>query len=444
MSRQNPFENALKQLDAALSHLKVPQETVDRLANPERIIQVNFPVKMDDGRVRIFHGFRVQHSSARGPYKGGIRYHHQVDMYEVKALAFWMAIKCAVADIPMGGGKGGVEVNPKELSIGEIERLSRAYAEAIAPAIGPYIDVPAPDVNTTPQIMKWMSEAFIAWKKNHAKLEGWTLTEKEQAKLMGTFTGKPVDFGGSLGRTEATGRGGFFVLEELLKKLTIKRRYGKELTVAVQGFGNVGYYIAKFLSEAGMRVVALSDSKGAIVVNDIAKEGFNPEKVLACKKETGKMSSCYCVGTVCDRKKGHEISNEDLLELPVDILVPAALENQITGANVAKIQAKVVLEMANGPTTPEADSVFFQKGVTVVPDVLANSGGVTVSSFEWEQNIKGEKWTEDAVNEKLQKKMSSAFLSVWDAAKQYKTDLRTGAFIVAVNRIVTAYEASLT
>ncbi len=428
----NPFENAMGQLEKALKYLKLEKWQIDRLRNPEKIISVNFPVKMDNGETKIFHGFRVQHNSARGPYKGGIRYHPQVDMDEVKALAFWMAIKCAVADIPMGGGKGGIEVDPKILSESELERLSRAYAKAISADIGPYKDVPAPDVNTTPQIMKWMVDEYIKDQKSKIK----NIKKKEISKLMGTFTGKPVDYGGSLGRTEATGRGGSYVLEALLARMKLKGRYGKELTVAVQGFGNVGFYIAKFLREMGMRIVALSDSKGAIVVKNIEKDGFNPDLVLKCKKEKGELSSCYCVGSVCDLSFGKTLTNEELLELPVDILVPSALENQITGKNAGRIKAKAILEMANGPTTPEADVILHKSGIPVVPDVLSNSGGVTVSCFEWEQNLKAQHWTEKAVNAKLKQKMVKALEMVWETSKREKTDLRTAAFIVAIRRIM--------
>lgn len=254
---------------------------------------------------------------------------------------------------------------------------------------------------------------------------------------MGTFTGKPVDFGGSLGRTEATGRGGYFVLKALLSKLSVKRKASSEkLTVAVQGFGNVGFYIAKFLHEEGMKVVALSDSKGAIVVKNLDKDSFHPDLVLKCKKEKGALNQCYCVGSVCDLKNGQSITNKELLELPVDILVPSALENQITSENANRIKAKVILEMANGPTTPEADEILYKKDIVVVPDVLANSGGVTVSCFEWEQNLKNEKWSETDVNKKLEKKMTSAFEEVWKQSKINKTDLRTAAFILAIKRIV--------
>lgn len=437
---QNPFENAIAQLEKAIAHLKLSQATIDRISAPEKIISVNFPVKMDSGEEEIFHGFRVQHNNARGPYKGGIRFHPQVDMNEVKALAFWMAIKCAVANIPMGGGKGGVEVDPKKLSAEELERLSRAYVRAIANDIGQLVDVPAPDVNTTPQIMKWMVEEYMKIKSKD-KGQKSQLSVKEKSELMGTFTGKPVDFGGSLGRTEATGRGGYHVLLSLLKKLKGTAKNGEKLTVAVQGYGNVGYFIAKFLYEEGMRVVALSDSKGAIVVNNIDKESFNPQLVLRCKKEKGALNQCYCVGSVCDMRNGKPITNDELLELPVDILVPAALENQITAENAGKIKASVVLEMANGPTTPEADEILHKKGIVVVPDVLANSGGVTVSYFEWEQNLKNEKWSEKQVNDKLKDKMEDAFEVVWKTAKKEKTDLRTAAFIVAIKRITAKSEA---
>ena len=436
----NPFENALSQLNKALKYLNLTPSQIERLRNPEKVITVNFPVEMDKGETKIFHGFRVQFNSARGPYKGGIRFHKQVDMDEVKALAFWMAIKCAVADLPLGGGKGGVEVDPKKLSEGELERLSRSYVRAIASDIGPEVDVPAPDVNTTPQIMKWMVDEYIKLKINpfdklRTRNEKLKIEEKEKSRLMGTFTGKPLDFGGSEGRDEATGRGGFYVLQSLLDKLKTKDQRPKT-TVAVQGFGNVGFYIAKFLYKAEFRIVALSDSKGAIVVKDINKDSFNPDLVLQCKKEKGLLSHCYCVGSVCDLKNGGNITNEELLELPVDILVPSALENQITSENAERIKAKVILEMANGPTTPEADNVLYNKGTVLIPDVLANSGGVTVSCFEWMQNLEGSHWSREEVDKKLKEKMGSAFNSIWKTSEEKKVDLRTAAFIVAIRRIM--------
>lgn len=434
MADINPFENALHQLDKALKFLKLSPFQINKLKNPEKVISVNFPVEMDNGEKKIFNGFRVQFNSVRGPYKGGIRFHHQVDMNEVMALAFWMAIKCAVADIPLGGSKGGVEVDPKLLSEKELERLSRSYARAIANDIGPYIDVPAPDVNTSPKIMKWMTEEFIK-SKSTVKSNSWRTNIKslDNTKLMATFTGKPLEFGGSLGRTEATGRGGFFVLKALLSR--IKTKYPSLKTVAVQGFGNVGFYLSKFLYEDGFRVVALSDSKGGILVKDPHINSFNPDLVMDCKKEKGTISSCYCVGSVCDLKKGRNISNKEILELPVDILVPAALENQITGENAPKIKAKVVLELANGPTTSEADEIMNKKGVIVVPDVLANSGGVTVSYFEWLQNLKNEKWSEDKVNKKLHQKIMAAFETIYQKSLEKNCDLRTAAFITAIERL---------
>lgn len=431
----NPFQNALKQMERALKYLKLPGEKIQRLKNPEKIITVYFPVKMDNGQKKIFHGFRVQYNSVRGPYKGGIRFHPQVDMNEVMALSFWMSIKCAVADIPMGGGKGGVEIDPKSLSEGELERLSRGYARAIANDIGPYIDVPAPDVNTTGKIMSFMVDEFVRIKDKQNKGK---FSEGDKSRLLATFTGKPVEKGGSLGRTEATGRGGLYVLETLLKKLNLKGKYGDKLTVAIQGYGNVGYHIAKFLYESGFRIVALSDSKGGILVKDIEKDSFNPELVMKCKKEKGRLASCYCVGSVCDLKNGREIENDKLLELPVDILIPAALENQITGKNAANIKAKVILEMANGPTTPEADEILYRKNIIVVPDVLANSGGVTVSYFEWEQNLKGEKWDEIIVNKRLKNKIVAATDAVQKEAKNRRTNLRTAAFILAISRLTAS------
>jgi len=416
----NPFDNALSQLDKALKFLKLGEDQIARLKFPEKIISVNFPVEMDNGQKKIFHGFRVQYSSKRGPYKGGIRYHPRVDMNEVKALAFWMAIKCAVADIPMGGGKSGVEVDPKKLSEKELENLSRAYVRAIAQDIGPFSDVPAPDVNTTPQIMGWMTDEFIKIRSKQG-----TLSVEEKSSLMATFTGKPLDYGGSQGRTEATGRGGFFVLQALLEKIKAIPSHGKKLTAAIQGFGNVGFYIAKFLAESGYNIVALSDSRGGIAVKNPEADSLDPVSVLKCKKEKGTLNGC-----------GANITNKELLELPVDILVPAALENQLTSENAGQVKAKIILEMANGPTTPQADEIFFKKNVTVIPDVLANSGGVTVSYFEWKQNLEGEKWTEDKVNTLLKDKITKAALEILATSRDMKTDLRSAAFITAIRRLI--------
>jgi len=446
---ENPFENALRQLKKAGEILrknssnkekKEIDELLLRLHYPEKIIQVFFPVKMDNGEIKIFEGYRVQYTSIKGPYKGGIRFHSQVSMDEVKALSFWMGIKCAVSNLPLGGGKGGVIVDPKKLSEGELERLSKEYIKAIFPDIGAYRDIPAPDVNTNPKIMSWMVDEYIK-AQNNVKSSKLKMNE-----MMATFTGKPLDRGGSEGRTEATGRGGVYILQALLLKLNSKFKANKDLTVAVQGFGNVGYFVAKILAESGFKVVAVSDSRGGITTlkkpnfkQHEEVEGIDIEKTLKCKKEKGSVAGCYCLGSICDiknRDKFKEITNEELLELPVDILIPSALENQITKENANKIKAKIILEMANGPTTPEADELLYKKGIIVIPDVLANSGGVTVSFFEWQQNLHGEHWKEEAVNKKLKAKMEEAVFDLWKISSKYKIDLRMGAFVLALERML--------
>jgi len=461
----NPFTSALAQLKNAADQLtlhggvKNISERIRLLEQPQRIINVSIPVTLDSGELKIFQGYRVQHNNFRGPYKGGIRFHPNVSLEEVQALSLWMAMKCAVADLPLGGSKGGIVVDPKNLSSGELERLSRGYAKAIADCIGPDIDVPAPDVNTNGVIMGWMVDEFIKVKKHESALvanENLDVSSVPSSKrpspsslrgseatqnfvgslrdpyhtLRSTFTGKLIKDGGSEGREEATGKGGLYVLQTILKKLN--KQHTKGLTVAVQGFGNVGYNIAKFLFEAGFTVVAVSDSKGGVYV----KSGINPELTLACKKKTGMLAGCYCSGSVCDVQKGKQITNEQLLELPVDILIPSALESVITKANAKKIKASLILEMANGPTTPEADTILFKRNIPVVPDILSNSGGVTVSCFEWEQNRKGAHWTKEEVDAKLKTKMEKATNEVWTIAKEYSINLRTAAFIVALQRIL--------
>lgn len=445
----NPFESAMEQLKKAgiliKGSTKQNSEEIEtllkKLQNPEKIIQVWIPVQMDNGETKFFEGTRVQFSSERGPYKGGIRFHLEVSLEEVKALSFWMAIKCAVAGIPMGGGKGGVIVDPYKLSEKELEKLSRGYVKAIADNIGAYIDVPAPDVNTNPKIMKWMTQEYSEeMKKKNRKIS--------EMQIKATFTGKPVEFGGSLGRTEATGRGGVYVLKSIMKSRGIFESPNKKLTVAVQGFGNVGYFVAKILSEEGFKVVAVSDSKGGITtlkeqknskLENTEVESIDIEQTLKCKKEKGKVAGCYCLGSVCDFKyknRFREISSQELLELPVDILVPAALENVINEANAGKIKAKIILEMANGPTSPAADKILYKNGVMVIPDVLANSGGVTVSYFEWVQNLKNQKWSEEEVNNELKMKMEEAVREIIEITKKQKADLRTGAFLLALKRIL--------
>lgn len=414
-------------LKTAMS-LNLPREIVDRLIQPDAIHELNFSV----GK-KIYKGFRIQHNNVLGPYKGGIRFHSNVSREEVQALATLMTIKCAVAGLPYGGAKGGVVVDPKSLSEAELEQLSRAYVRVIAPFIGPEIDVPAPDVNTNPKIIGWMTDEYVKQVKS-SKLKAQSLNSKKLNYLRVTFTGKPVNKGGTLGRTEATGRGGVIILRALLAKLSSKFKVKSEkLTIAVQGYGNVGYYFAKFAAKEGFKVIAVSDSQGAVLVED----GLDPVATLRCKEEKGTVSGCYCKGSVCDIRYGKPISTAKLLALPVDILVPAALENTINEDNMRNIRAKIIVEMANGPVTEEAYDYLTKKGVIIIPDVLANSGGVTVSYLEWYQNMHNERWTEEEVNTKLSEMMEKAFNSVWQkAAGSSILDLKRAAFKLAIERIV--------
>ncbi len=417
----DPFQNALSYLKQVEPYIKPEDKKyLSRLKTPQNIIKV----KINNGKTKEFQAFRVQYNDALGPYKGGIRFHQNVSETEVMALAFWMTIKCAVAGLPYGGGKGGVVVDPKKLSSGELERLSRAYAKFIAPFIGEKKDVPAPDVNTNPQIMAWMLDEYEKVVKYRSP---------------GAFTGKPLLLGGSAGRTKATGQGGVFALKFLLEKLKKNTLWAKkpisQITVAIQGFGNVGYYFAKIASEFGFKVVAVSDSQGGVYV----KDGLNPETTLACKKEKGSVASCYCRGSVCDIRYGKTITNEQLLELPVDVLVPAALEGAINKKNADKIKAKIIMEMANGPVTSEADEILTKKGTIIVPDIFANAGGVSVSYFEWVQNLSGYYWEEKEVDEKLEKLMKRAFERIWEKfIGSSLPNLRMAAYILAVEKIIAA------
>ena len=404
------FANALKQLKQAQVYAKIPAAILEQLKRPERILQFSFPVAMDDGTIRVFEGYRVQYSSARGPYKGGLRYHPQTNLDEVKALAFWMAVKCAVVGIPLGGGKGGITVDPKKLSVGELERLTRAFVRRLAPFIGPEQDVPAPDVNTTPEIMAWVRDEY-------ERVVG--------KKVPGVVTGKPLNFGGSAGRTPATAQGGMYVLAEVMEKLKLKP---KQVTVAVQGMGNVGGIMAQLLHQAGFRVVAMSDSQSGIYNS----KGLDVPIVERFKKQTGSLKNFPGAKLV---------TNAKLLELPVTILIPAALENQITEKNATRIKAKVVFELANGPTTPEADTKLAQRKIIVVPDVLANAGGVTVSYFELVQNLQQYYWSEGEVLAKLKPIMVTSFKQIWQRAEQLNVPLRTAAFVIAIERIAQAIEA---
>ncbi|MCA9356528.1 Glu/Leu/Phe/Val dehydrogenase [Candidatus Nomurabacteria bacterium] len=402
--QNTPFENYKKRVLSTMEKSGMPKEYATPFLEPENIVEGNIDVKMDDGSTKKFKGYRVQYNSARGPYKGGIRFHQDADLDEVKALAALMAIKCAVVGIPMGGGKGGVTVNPKELSKKEIENLSRGWVRLMGDNIGVDKDIPAPDVNTTPEIMGYMLDEFEKINKRNEP---------------GMITGKPLALGGSQGRTPATGQGGFYVLESLMKALGKKEKG----TIAIQGFGNVGYYFARLVHDAGYKVVAVSDSKEGIYVPG----GIDPVAAENLKS-SGKRLSDYDGAQV--------ITNEELLELDVDILVPAALDNQIREDNAKNIKAMFIIELANGPITPEADVILENAGVIVVPDVLANAGGVTVSYFEWVQNRSQFYWTEEEVLAKLKPIMDDAFEKVFIASKEKEISMREGAFYVALERLV--------
>jgi glutamate dehydrogenase/leucine dehydrogenase len=400
---KNPFQNAMAQLDKVSQLKDFGTEFIEQIKNPDRDIRISIPVKMDDGSLRVFEGYRVEWNNARGPYKGGIRYHFETEINEVKALAFWMMLKCAVAGIPMGGGKGGITVDPKDLSKGELERLSRGWVKMLVDNLGPYKDVPAPDVNTTPEIMAWMVDEY-------ERLTG----EKSGA----TFTGKPLEKGGSEGRGAATGMGGYYVFEALKDELGLP---GK-CSVVVQGFGNVGSNAAEIFSNNGHKVIAVSDSKGGIY----NENGLDIKKLALHKKNTGSLSGFL---------GSKDITNEELLTLPCDLLIPAAFENVIKDQNAPNVSAKVIMELANGPITPEADEILFKKGVPIIPDILANSGGVTVSYFEWDQNLKGEHWSESEVFGKLRTILNDSSKQVFERGKEFTTDLRRGAFILALERV---------
>lgn len=405
----NPYQNALTQLSIAANILKINKDVLEILKVPKRILKVYIPVRMDDGSIKNFEGFRVQHNDARGPFKGGIRFSPQVSMDEVMALSMWMTWKTAVVGIPYGGAKGGVIVDTKKLSKGELEKLSRGYVRAVHKFIGPNIDVPAPDMYTTPEIMAWMANEF-------SRIAG----ENTPA----SFTGKPVDVGGSLGRADSTSVGGVYVLEEALAKIKKEKRH---ITVAIQGLGNVGANAAKILYNEDYNIMAVSDSKGGIA-SELDKR-LDIEEVLKYKEKNG---------SVAGFPKTKKITNEELLVLPVDVLIPAAMENQITAKNAGNIKAKIVLELANGPTTPEADKILDEKGVLLIPDILANAGGVLVSYFEWVQNRMGYYWDEAEVNAKLKKQMVKSFNDVWERKEKYKVDTRVAANILALERVVKA------
>lgn len=414
MSESDPiFEDAIRRLDRALSYADIEAEVVERLKHPRQALEVSIPVRMDDGSLRVFTGYRVRHDDTLGPTKGGIRYHTRVSLSEVKALAFWMTCKCAVAGLPFGGGKGGVVVNPKELSRLELERLTRGFIDQIADFIGPETDVPAPDMYTNAMIMGWMMDEY---------------SKIRRQRVPDVITGKPVLLGGSLGRDDATGRGAYLCIKELEKR---RQWDPAALRVAVQGFGNAGQHVARLLHADGYRVVAVSDSQGGIY----NEQGFDVPSLIRGKNETRRLQAIYCEGSLCETVEAETITNEQLLELSVDLLIPAALENQITADNAGRIQAPVVVEVANGPITSEADAVLNQKGILVIPDILANAGGVTVSYFEWVQNRVGLSWTLEEVHARLHEIMSRQFGVVHDFMQQKGIDMRTAAYAVALNRL---------
>ncbi len=404
----NPFEVALEQFDRAADILGLDAGLRETLRRPKRQLIVSIPVRMDDGSIRVFEGYRVQHNIARGPAKGGIRYHPQVSLDEVKALASWMTWKCAVVNIPFGGGKGGVICDPKSMSQGELERMTRRFTSEISIIIGHDRDIPAPDVYTNPQIMAWMMD---------------TISMTKGYSTLGVVTGKPIAVGGSEGRNEATARGCVVAIGEAAEHLSMKIKGAK---VAVQGFGNAGAISARLLWEMGAKVVAVSDSTGGIY----NAQGLPIDKVLAAKEKSGTVRR---YSGPCEK-----ISNEALVELPVDVLVPAALEGVITQDNARRVKAKIIAEAANGPTTPEADDILLKRGALVIPDILANAGGVTVSYFEWVQDLYSFFWETDFVYAHLTKTIRHSFKQVYDTAKKNKTDMRTGAMVLAVGRVAEA------
>lgn len=405
------FNDTLENLKKVAEIAKISKKTIEVLSRPNNTFQFSISLMKDSGEEEKVFAYRIQHNNLRGPFKGGIRFHPQVDLEEMKALSLWMSLKCAVVNIPFGGAKGGVAIDPKKLSDQELERLTRAYTQAIYEYIGPKKDIPAPDVNTNPKVMGWVFDEY-------SRLVG----HPEPAVV----TGKPISLGGSEGREEATGLGGFFVLEQILEHLKVRQG----LSVAIQGFGNVAQEIAQELDKNSFRIAAISDSKGGIY----SAGELSFAKIKNCKQKTGTVVGCYSAGSASNSKT-RDISSEEILFLPVDILVPAALENQITEKNAHKVQAQIILEMANGPVTSQAHEILVKSEKTVIPDILANSGGVLVSYFEWQQNLKGEHWSREKVFELLKEKMRAVTDQVWQISKKYKVDLRKASYILALKRL---------
>ncbi len=416
---KDAFKRALARLDEAAEKVDIPDETLQRLHYPLATVSVSIPVRRDDGSLAIYQGYRVRHSDLLGPGKGGLRYHPEVDLDEVKALAFWMSCKCAVMDLPYGGAKGGVAVDPKDLSMMELERLSRGFIRGIADFIGPAVDIPGPDMYTNERIMGWMMDEYSSVVRHRAPA---------------VITGKPLALGGSAGRAGATGRGGYFCISELARERDWEPA---DISVAIHGFGNAGQAIARLLHEDGYRVVAVSDSGGAI----LDREGLDVPKIIEGKNAGKPVEAVYCQQSVCDQGDVEVISNDELLCLDVDVLIPAALDDVITEDNAGDIRAKLILELANGPTTLEADRILEQREITVIPDILANAGGVTVSYYEWLQNRSGDYWSAETVDQRLESRMREQYRKVRELAEELEISFRQAAYCLALKRLGAAADA---
>lgn len=413
------FSDASKRLEAALKYVAISDDAIEHLKYPKSSLSVSIPVRMDDGTLQVFQGYRVRYDDTRGPGKGGVRYHPGVSLDEVQSLAFWMTFKCAVLNLPFGGAKGGIVVDPKALSKLELERLSRGYIDAIADFIGPNVDILAPDVYTNAMIMGWMMDQY-------------SIICRQISPAV--VTGKPLTMGGSVGRDEATATGAYFVIETILPKFKL---IPSETTVAVQGFGNAGAVLAELLYKAGYKVVAVSDSKGGIY----AKEGLDIPSIRQYKASGNRVKAVYCKNTVCNIVDHEVLSNEELLKLEVDVLIPAALENQINENNAENIKAKYIFEVANGPVSSAADQILDKRKIQVFPDILVNAGGVTVSYFEWVQNRSGLYWTLEEVNQRLQQKIVEETERIWAISHELAISMRTAAYVHALNRLGEALNA---
>lgn len=418
-SKTSLLSDARKRLEKALKYVKISPDAIARLRYPKASLSVSIPVRMDDDSLKMFAGYRVRYDDTRGPGKGGVRYHPHVTLDEVQSLAFWMTFKCALLDLPFGGAKGGITVNPKELSKAELERLSRGYINEIADFIGTDVDILAPDVYTNSTIMGWMMDRYSTIKRQVCR---------------GVVTGKPLTLGGSRGRDTATAMGAFNVIQAILPKFD---RLPRQTTVAVQGFGNAGATLAELLAEAGYQVVAVSDSQGGIY----APQGLDIRSVKEHKNSSREIKAVYCQDSVCSIVEHEIITNQELLALEVDVLIPAALENQITADNAADVKAKYIFEVANGPVNSDADRILADKGVYIFPDILVNAGGVTVSYFEWVQNRNGWYWKLEEVNQRLKVKMETEAEKTWSIAQDLQIDMRTAAYIHGLNRLSEALDA---